>query len=69
MIKVISQSTSERNQETEELFLKIKPFLDKNYSFNKAFRKAGLFKKNFSWRNWAWSRDVVEYARKQGYTG
>lgn len=71
MITVIEQSTSERLEETRQLFLQIKPFLDEGLSFNKAFLEAGLFssknKLKVSWRNYGWSRDVVEYAKKQGY--
>ena len=68
MITVIEQSTSERLEETRQLFLQIKPFLDEGLSFNKAFLKAGLFSsENYSVSNQKWSRDVVEYAKKQGY--
>lgn len=68
MITVISQSTSERLEETRQLFLQVKPFLDEGLSFKKAFLKAGLFpSENHSVSNQKWSRDVVEYAKKQGY--
>lgn len=67
MIKVIEQSTSERNDETCKLFHQIKPFLDEGLSYNKAFVKAGLFSNNHSWRSRKWSRDVVGYAVGQGY--
>lgn len=73
MITVITQSTSERLEETRQLFQQIKPFLDEGLSFNKAFLEAGLFpsknKFKVSWRNCGWSRDVVDYAKKQGYMG
>ena len=68
-IKVISQSTSEYMEEIHEIFHKIKPFLDEGYSWNKSFQRAGLLKKNVSWRHNAWSRDAVEYAKTQGYGG
>ncbi|MBQ6351114.1 MAG: hypothetical protein IJI42_09325 [Methanobrevibacter sp.] len=71
MITVITQSTSERLEETRQLFQQIKPFLDEGLSFNKAFLRAGLFsskyKDHISWCNYGWSREVVEYAKKQGY--
>lgn len=69
MITVISQTQKEIEEETREIFMKIKPFLDKNYSFNQAFRKAGLLNENQSCKARKWTRDVVEYAKKQGYDG
>lgn len=68
-ITVVEQDTNERKEETRRLFHKIKPFLDEGLNFNKAFAKAGLFVPNQSWRNCAWSRDVVEYAKRRGYHG
>lgn len=67
MIKVIQQSTSERMDEIRNGFLRIKPFLDGGFSYNESLREAGLLSVNGSWRNRAWTRDVIEYAKKQGY--
>lgn len=67
MVKVIQQSTSERMEETRTGFNKIKPFLDNGFSYNESLRKAGLMSVKGSWRNRAWTRDVIEYAKKQGY--
>lgn len=67
MITVITQSTSERKQETREDFKRIKSFLDKGYSYNKALREVGLISTTQSWCARARTRDVIEYAKKQGY--
>lgn len=67
MIKVIQQSESEQKQETIELFQQIKPYLDKGYSWNKAFEKVGLVYGYQSWKARRWTRDVVEYAKTLGY--
>lgn len=66
MIKIIEQSTDERMKETQELFNKVKPFLDEGYSYDKALKKAGLMTAN-SWKQRAYTREIVEYAKKQGY--
>ena len=68
-IKVIQQTTKERQEETIKLFKIIKPFLDNGYTINKAFRASGLVSQNsyFSWRGKSWSRDIVKYAEENGY--
>lgn len=66
MIKIIEQSTDERMKETQELFNKVKPFLDECCSYDKALKKAGLMTAN-SWKQRAYTREIVEYAKKQGY--
>ncbi|WP_296796258.1 hypothetical protein [uncultured Methanobrevibacter sp.] len=68
MITVITQSTNERKQETRENFHRLKPFLDKGYSYNKALREAGLINNpTQSWGSCARTRDVIKYAKKHGY--
>ena len=64
-MKVIEQSTAEREQETKELFEAIRPLLDDGYTYNKALRKV----KRLSTLNTsnAWYRNVIEYGEKQGY--
>ena len=65
MMKVIEQSTKEREQETKALFESIRPLLDDGYTYNKALRKVkGVATLNTS--N-AWYRNVIEYGEKQGY--
>lgn len=66
MITVIGQSTDERKQETLDSFDKIKPLLDEGYSYDKALKKAGLMTAN-SWKQRAYTREIVEHAKKQGY--
>lgn len=65
MIKVIQQSTAERKQETIELFQKIKPLLDKGYSFTKAITKVTDLNVT-NYRN-GWFKDLIDYAKTQGY--
>ena len=67
MLKIVTMTTSERKEETRRIFERIKPYLEEGLSWNKSFQKAGYFKKNYSWTNWAWSRDVVAYAKERGY--
>lgn len=66
-LKVIEQTTEERKNETRQLFKKIKPFLEEGYSYNKSLVKAGLMHHKRSWVNTARTRDVIAYAKKQGY--
>ena len=66
-MKVIETSTAERKQETRELFDKVKPFLDDGLSYNKALKQAGIMRTGLSWRQRAYTRDVVELAKEQGY--
>ena len=70
MITVIEQTTSERKQETKELFEQIRPLLDKGYGYNTALRKIN---KISSWSQGhyyqqAWFRDLREYGESQGYS-
>lgn len=69
MITIIEQSTSERNQETRELFESIRPLLDKGYSYMTACVKVGRVSN--STRNgqygFRWFRDLKEYGAEQGY--
>ena len=64
MIKVISQTTAERNQETQELFQECKPLLDKGFTIGQAVKKVlGLKHNNFY--NRAWFKEVKNYAKQQ----
>ena len=65
MIRVIQQSTEERKAETIQLFEKIKPLLDKGYSFNKALSEVT----DLSVTNYrcGWFKDLIDYAKTQGY--
>lgn len=66
MISIVEQSTAERRRETRELFDKVKPFLDEGLSYDKALKQAGVMSAR-SWKQRAYTRDVVELAKKQGY--
>ena len=66
-IKVITQSTSERLQETKELFEKIKPFLDDGEIYTNACMKVKNLKRRPRIREGGWFRDVIEYGETQGY--
>ena len=64
-INIISQTTSEREQETRELFDQCRPLLDKGCGLYTAVKtvtgKQPTNKKN------GWYRDLIDYAAKQGY--
>ena len=64
-IRVIEMSTAEREQETIDLFNKIRPLLDQGYTYNRAIRKV----RNITALNTnnAWYRNVIEYGESQGY--
>ena len=66
MIKVITQSTEERKAETKKLFEDIKPYIDKGYSFRQAITKV-KGRDHFSNPKYGMFRDLIEYARTQGY--
>ena len=66
-IKVISQSTKEREQETIDLFNKAKPYLDDGCSYRLAIIKALGSNPNHFRSNAKWYRDFIEYADAHGY--
>lgn len=66
MIKVIEQTTAERNLEIKENFNLIKPYLDKGYSYTGACIEVGLGNdKGCSSRKWF--KDLREYGEAHGY--
>lgn len=67
-ITVISQNTTERQQETIELFQKCKPYLDKGETLSNAVQKV-LQRHHNRFYNQAWYKELREYAYSQGYTG
>ena len=69
MITVISQTTSERNEETRQLFETIRPLLDKGYSYMGACIHIGRVPSNTrnSYYKRQWFRDLREYGESQGY--
>ena len=66
-IKVISQSTKEREQETIDLFNKAKPYLDDGCSYRLAIIKALGLNPNHFRSNAKWYRDFIDYANAHGY--
>lgn len=67
MITVIQQSTSERNEETRELFEEIRPYLDQGYTYKTSLVKVGRIKPSHSLNMRGWFRDLVEYGESEGY--
>ena len=63
-IRVIQQSTAERNRETRNLFERMKPLVDDGYSFRQALMKLGYTVSN---PHHGWYKDLVDYAKTQGY--
>lgn len=66
-IKVISQSTKEREQEIIDLFNKAKPYLDDGCSYRLAIIKALGLKPNSNFSNNGWYKEFMEYADAHGY--
>ena len=66
-IKVICQSTKEREQETIDLFNKAKPYLDDGCSYRLALMKTLRLKPNSSFSHFSWYKEFMEYADAHGY--
>lgn len=66
-IKVISQSTKEREQEIIDLFNKAKPYLDDGFSYRLAIMKALGLKPTCSFSGASWYKEFVKYADAHGY--
>ena len=68
-ITVIEQSTSERNEETVNLWETIRPLLDKGYSYMGACIHIGKVPPNTrnSYYKKQWFRDLREYGESMGY--
>ena len=66
-IKVICQSTKEREQETIDLFNKAKPYLDDGFSYRSALQKVLGKKPTCSFGGASWYKEFVEYADAPGY--
>ena len=67
-IKVICQSTKEREQETIDLFNKAKPYLDDGFSYRLAIMKGLGLKPNSSFSNASWYKEFMDYADAHGYS-
>ena len=66
-IKVICQSTKEREQEIIDLFNKAKPYLDDGCSYRLALQKILGKKPTCSFGNARWYKEFIEYADAHGY--
>lgn len=64
-IKVISQTTREREEETHQLFLQLKPLLDNGYTLSKAVKQELNIKHN-SFYNQTWYKDLKKECIRQG---
>ena len=64
-IKVISQTTREREEETHQLFLQVKPLLDQGYTLSKAVQKE-LNINHTAFFNNAWYKDLRKHCIEQG---
>ena len=65
--KVISQSTKEREQETIDLFNKVKPYLDDGFSYRLAIMKVLGKKPSNSFGGASWYKEFIDYADAHGY--
>lgn len=66
---IIEQTTEERNNEIRELFEAIKPLLDDGCPFTRALVEVGRIPYTGSFTgSRGWGKDLVEYAKTQGYT-
>ena len=65
-IKVISQTTTERNQETRQKWEKIRPLLDQGYSYSRAVRKTHKITHQ-QVAHLSWFKELVKYGETQGY--
>ena len=68
MMRVIEQTTAERNEETERLFNAIRPLLDEGHSYHSAVKvvknEKGEGVRYYSQR---WFADLKEYGERNGY--
>ena len=70
MITVIEQTTSERQEETRQLFEQIRPLLDDGYGYMSALVQIGRVTKTGSrcgYYRHAWFLDLRAYGESQGY--
>ena len=67
-IKVISQTTAERKEEIQQLWGDCEKLLEQGYSLNKAVREIKGVNHN-SFTRTAWYRELLHYAKSQGYRG
>ena len=66
-IKVICQSTKEREQEIIDLFNKAKPYLDDGFSYRSALINALGKEPNCNFSHYSWYKEFMRYADAHGY--
>ena len=66
-IRVITQTTAERNQETQELFQQCKPYLDEGKGFYESCRIVRNIPSTSCFGNRSWYKRFKSYAISQGY--
>ena len=66
-VKVIQQSTSERNRETQEIFEKIEPLLKQGYSYHRSICLVKGLPVDYNCANQSWYKRIIEYGESQGY--
>lgn len=66
-IKVICQSTKEREQEIIDLFNKAKPYLDNGFSYRSSLIKVLGKEPNSSFSHFSWYKEFMKYADAHGY--
>lgn len=68
MITIVEQSTSDRKQETQELFNKVKPFLDEGYCYRESLIQVGRITRNSHLNaRRGWFRSLIDYGAVFGY--
>ena len=66
MIKVISQNTREREEETLELFNMVEPLLNKGYLLKEAVAEVKDIN-HYSFQQRSWYKEVRDLAISKGY--
>lgn len=68
MITVITQNSQERQQETEQLFEQIKPYLEQGYTYRDAVKAIGRIPENTNPNiRVSWFHHLVKYGESKGY--
>jgi hypothetical protein len=67
-IKVIEQSTQERELETKQLFQKIEPLLRQGYTYRDSLKKIGRITPNSTPSiMYGWFKELIDYGKRKGY--
>ena len=67
-IRVIQQTTSEREQETKELFEQIRTYLEQGYTYRDAVKAVGRIPENTNPNiRCSWFHHLVKYGESMGF--